>query len=205
MRALCSLVCTLVIGCCVIAPASAQESRKEWRISSPGGQSTVYSTQQEAVAAIKGLPAPPGVPPEARDGWNAVDKIKSQRITFDGKTDITYWMGKAQPSDPEWGYMVSYGTQKYASEDQMVTAYNATWQPNPFCAGETVAPSGAWTPAFPGFEGFENRTYERVVPRVTIPSTIPASTSRSNTHSRARAGSIVPSATHSGRTKKRPV
>jgi RHS repeat-associated protein len=153
----------LVIGCCVIAPASAQESRKEWRISSPGGQSTVYSTQQEAVAAIKGLPAPPGVPPEARDGWNAVDKIKSQRITFDGKTDITYWMGKAQPSDPEWGYMVSYGTQKYASEDQMVTAYNATWQPNPFCAGETVAPSGAWTPAFPGFEGFENRTYERVV------------------------------------------
>jgi len=163
MRALCSLVCTLVIACCVIAPASAQESRKEWRISSPGGQSTVYSTQQEAVAAIKGLPAPPGVPPEARDGWNAVDKIKSQRITFDGKTDITYWMGKAQPSDPEWGYMVSYGTQKYASEDQMVTAYNATWQPNPFCAGETVAPSGAWTPAFPGFEGFENRTYERVV------------------------------------------
>lgn len=42
VRAMRALLCIFVIGFCVSAPASAQESRKAWRISNPTGNSTVY-------------------------------------------------------------------------------------------------------------------------------------------------------------------
>ena len=139
--------------------AQAQESKTTWRISQPGGNSTQYKTQQEAVQAIKSLPAPSPFPPDFQFGWNSVDKIKSKVVGLDGNTSITYWMGKSQPSDPEWSYI---HTAIFPTEDAMVAAYLAQLQgSNPACLGSAVTPKSEWYALTPDMEGtIENRDFD---------------------------------------------
>ncbi len=155
----CITLATVALGCMTPAPAEAQESKTTWRISQPSGNSTQYKTQQEAVQAIKSLPAPSPFPPDFQFGWNSVDKIKSKKVGLDGNTSIVYWMGKSQPSDPEWSYL---STAIFPTEEAMVAAYLAEVQAfNPVCPGAAVTPTGDWYAVTPDMEGtIENREYQ---------------------------------------------
>lgn len=155
----CIVLATVVLGCMTPASAEAQESKTTWRISQPGGNSTQYKTQQEALQAIKSLPAPSPFPPDFQFGWNFVDKIKSKVVGLDGNTSITYWMGKSQPSDPEWSYL---GTGIFPTEEAMVAAYLASVQSaNPICPGASVTPTSEWYALTPDMEGtIESRDFQ---------------------------------------------
>lgn len=155
----CAVLAMVAVGCFAPAVAQAQESRITWRISQPGGDATQYKTQQAAVAAIKNLPAPSPFPPEFQFGWQYVDKIKSKVVDLNGNTSITYWMGKAQPSDPDWSYI---GRDIFPTEEAMVADFLADQQANnPVCPGAAVTPSGDWFAASPDQEGvMESRYYD---------------------------------------------
>lgn len=155
----CVALVTIVLGCMTPVSAQAQESKTTWRISQPSGNSTQYKTQQEAVQAIKSLPAPSPFPPEFQFGWSSVDKIKAKKVGLDGNTSITYWMGKSQPSDPEWSYL---STAIFPTEEAMVAAYLAQAQAyNPVCPGAAVTPTGEWYAITPDMEGtIENRDFQ---------------------------------------------
>ncbi len=155
----CAVLAMVAVGCFAPAVAQAQESRITWRISQPGGDATQYKTQQAAVAAIKNLPAPSPFPPEFQFGWQYVDKIKSKVVDLNGNTSITYWMGKAQPSDPDWSYI---GRGIFPTEEAMVADFLADQQANnPVCPGAAVTPSGDWFAASPDQEGvMESRYYD---------------------------------------------
>ncbi len=109
--------------------------------------------------AIKSLPAPSPFPPEFQFGWQSVDKIKSKVVDLNGNTSITYWMGKAQPSDPDWTYL---STAEFSSEEAMVASYLADVQAsNPVCPGAAVTPQGDWFSGVPEMEGVvESRFYQ---------------------------------------------
>lgn len=155
----CAVLAIVAVGGFAPAVAQAQESRITWRISQPGGDATQYKTQQAAVAAIKNLPAPSPFPPEFQFGWQYVDKIKSKVVDLNGNTSITYWMGKAQPSDPDWSYI---GRDIFPTEEAMVADFLADQQANnPVCPGAAVTPSGDWFAASPDQEGvMESRYYD---------------------------------------------
>lgn len=70
------LLAMIALGCTAPLAVQAQESKTTWRISQPSGNSTQYKTQQEAVQAIKSLPAPSPFPPEFQFGWQSVNSIK---------------------------------------------------------------------------------------------------------------------------------
>ncbi|WP_439448406.1 RHS repeat-associated core domain-containing protein [Stenotrophomonas sp. ATs4] len=154
-----AVLAIVAVGCFAPAVAQAQESRITWRISQPGGNSTQYKTQQQAVQAIKSLPAPSPFPPEFQFGWQSVDKIKSKVVDLNGNTSITYWMGKTQPSDPDWSYI---GRDIFPTEEAMVADFLADQQANnPVCPGAAVTPSGDWFAASPDQEGvMESRYYD---------------------------------------------
>lgn len=156
---LCAVLAIVAVGCFAPAVAQAQESKITWRISQPGGNSTQYKTQQQAVQAIKSLPAPSPFPPEFQFGWQSVDKIKSKVVDLNGNTSITYWMGKAQPSDPDWTYL---STAEFTTEEAMVASYLAGVQAtNPVCSGAAVTPQGDWFSGVPEMEGVvESRFYQ---------------------------------------------
>lgn len=155
----CAVLAMVAVGCFAPAVAQAQESKITWRISQPGGNSTQYKTQQQAVQAIKSLPAPSPFPPEFQFGWQSVDKIKSKVVDLNGNTSITYWMGKSQPSDPDWSYI---GRDIFPTEEAMVADFLADQQANnPVCPGAAVTPSGDWFAASPDQEGvMESRYYD---------------------------------------------
>ncbi|BCX44251.1 RHS repeat-associated core domain-containing protein [Stenotrophomonas pavanii] len=155
----CAVLAIVAVGCFAPAVAQAQESKITWRISQPGGNSTQYKTQQQAVQAIKSLPAPSPFPPEFQFGWQSVDKIKSKVVDLNGNTSITYWMGKAQPSDPDWTYL---STAEFTTEEAMVASYLAGVQAtNPVCSGAAVTPQGDWFSGVPEMEGVvESRFYQ---------------------------------------------
>nr|WP_313287178.1 RHS repeat-associated core domain-containing protein [Stenotrophomonas pavanii] len=155
----CAVLAIVAVGCFAPAVAQAQESKITWRISQPGGNSTQYKTQQQAVQAIKSLPAPSPFPPEFQFGWQSVDKIKSKVVDLNGNTSITYWMGKSQPSDPDWSYI---GRDIFPTEEAMVADLLADQQAsNPVCPGAAVTPSGDWFAASPDQEGvIESRYYD---------------------------------------------
>ncbi|TFZ44925.1 RHS repeat protein [Stenotrophomonas maltophilia] len=155
----CAALAIVALGCIAPAVVQAQESKITWRISQPGGNSTQYKTQQAAVAAIKNLPAPSPFPPEFQFGWQSVDKIKSKVVGLDGTTSITYWMGKAQPSDPDWTYL---STAEFSTEEAMVASFLADVQAaNPVCPGAAVTPQGDWFSGTPETEGVvESRFYQ---------------------------------------------
>ena len=130
---LCAVLAIVAVGCIAPAVVQAQESKITWRISQPGGDATQYKTQQAAVAAIKNLPAPSPFPPEFQFGWQYVDKIKSKVVDLNGNTSITYWMGKTQPSDPDWTYYGA-GDGGFLSEEEVLEALIADLQDiNPQC------------------------------------------------------------------------
>ncbi|MEN6683445.1 RHS repeat-associated core domain-containing protein [Stenotrophomonas pavanii] len=155
----CAVLAIVAVGCFAPAVAQAQESKITWRISQPGGDATQYKTQQAAVAGIKNLPAPSPFPPEFQFGWQYVDKIKSKVVDLNGNTSITYWMGKAQPSDPDWTYL---STAEFTTEEAMVASYLAGVQAtNPVCPGAAVTPQGDWFSGVPEMEGVvESRFYQ---------------------------------------------
>lgn len=154
-----AVLAIVALGCIAPAVVQAQESKITWRISQPGGDATQYKTQQAAVAAIKNLPAPSPFPPEFQFGWQSVDKIKSKIVGLDGTTSITYWMGKSQPSDPDWTYL---GTAEFSTEEAMVASFLADVQAaNPVCPGAAVTPQGDWFSGTPETEGVvESRFYQ---------------------------------------------
>ncbi|CAM4127957.1 RHS repeat-associated core domain-containing protein [Stenotrophomonas pavanii] len=156
----CAVLAMVAVGCFAPAVAQAQESRITWRISQPGGDATQYKTQQAAVAAIKNLPAPSPFPPDFQFGWQYVDKIKSKVVDLNGNTSITYWMGKTQPSDPEWTYYGA-GDSGFLSEADVLEALIAGLQDiNPQCPGETAVPEGDWVATAPEMDGIsEFREY----------------------------------------------
>ncbi|UWU59190.1 DUF6531 domain-containing protein [Stenotrophomonas maltophilia] len=155
----CAVLAIVAVGGFAPAVVQAQESRITWRISQPGGDATQYKTQQAAVAAIKNLPAPSPFPPEFQFGWQSVDKIKSKVVDLNGNTSITYWMGKAQPSDPDWTYL---STEEFSTEEAMVASFLAEVQAsNPVCPGAAVTPQGDWFSGTPETEGVvESRFYQ---------------------------------------------
>ncbi|MEG2977930.1 MAG: hypothetical protein RR831_00280, partial [Stenotrophomonas sp.] len=133
MKLACVALTTIALGCVAPLAAQAQESKKTWRISQPSGSSTQYKTQQAAVQAIQSLPAPSPFPPEFQSGWKSVNSIKSTVVDLEGNTSITYWMGKSQPSDPEWSYL---STDMFPTEEAMVASYLAYIKAfNPVCPG----------------------------------------------------------------------
>ena len=154
-----AVLAIVAVGFVAPAVAQAQESKITWRISQPGGDAAQYKTQQAAVAAIKNLPAPSPFPPEFQFGWQSVDKIKSKVVDLNGNTSITYWMGKTQPSDPDWSYI---GRDIFPTEEAMVADFLADQQAsNPVCPGAAVTPSGDWFAASPDQEGvIESRYYD---------------------------------------------
>ncbi|MGS1319659.1 RHS repeat-associated core domain-containing protein [Stenotrophomonas geniculata] len=155
----CAMLAIVAVGGFAPAVVQAQESRITWRMSQPGGDATQYKTQQAAVAAIKNLPAPSPFPPEFQFGWQYVDKIKSKVVDLNGNTSITYWMGKAQPSDPDWTYL---STEEFSTEEAMVASFLAEVQAsNPVCPGAAVTPQGDWFSGTPETEGVvESRFYQ---------------------------------------------
>ncbi|WP_401742406.1 RHS repeat-associated core domain-containing protein [Stenotrophomonas geniculata] len=156
----CTVLAIVAVGGFAPAVAQAQESKITWRISQPGGDATQYKTQQAAVAAIKNLPAPSPFPPDFQFGWQYVDKIKSKVVDLNGNTSITYWMGKTQPSDPEWTYYGA-GDSGFLSEADVLEALIAGLQDiNPQCPGETAVPEGEWVATAPEMDGIsEFREY----------------------------------------------
>ncbi|MEI2456428.1 RHS repeat-associated core domain-containing protein [Lysobacter firmicutimachus] len=142
--------------------ALAQESGNKWKIVDPTGQATEYNTQQEAVDAIKELPAPS---PDWEGAYLFVEQIKSAKIDPDGNALITYWMGKDQPSDPDWTYGSGLGSG-YLTEAEAVAKMNEMMDASsPSCAPSAQSvPLGDWTEAQPGYEGrSEVRMYSRTV------------------------------------------
>ncbi|WP_187308483.1 RHS repeat-associated core domain-containing protein [Lysobacter antibioticus] len=141
---------------------SAQESGNKWKISDPAGQSTEYNTQQEAVEAIWELPAPS---PETEGAYQFVEQIKSTKIDEEGNVLITYWMGKDQPTDPDWKYGTVYGSG-FVTEADAVTKIKQTLDGmSAACAPSAVAePLNDWQESQPGYEGrMEKRRYSQLV------------------------------------------
>lgn len=141
----------------------AQESSKEWRITDPPGQSAVYNTQAEAVAAIAGLPAPPPYPPEFREPWQHVKEIKSRTVSEAG-ISIVYWMGKSEPLDPDWKYTSPHtGAQRFYSSEEGAREAFAVWLDavNPACpARSSITLQSDWYAAHPSYEErFEYRDF----------------------------------------------
>lgn len=145
--------------------ASAQESQKTWRISYPGGQTAVYNTQQDAVAAFVTLPVPH---PIYEGAYQYVNKIKETEISENGDITITYWMGKEQPLDPEWGYYApTTSPPGFVAEQGAVTEYLGFLnQLNSACPpAATFTPTGDWSPlGIPEYAGkYELRSYTATI------------------------------------------
>jgi len=159
MKLACVALTMAALGCAAPLAAQAQESKTTWRISQPSGNSTQYKTQQAAVQAIQSLPAPSPFPPELQFGWKSVNSIKSTVVDLEGNTSITYWMGKSQPSDPEWSYL---STAIFPTEEAMVAAYLAkVKEANPVCPGAAVTPTSEWYALSPDMEGtIETRDFQ---------------------------------------------
>ena len=73
----------LAVLLAALHPATAQESRREWRSSVTDG---VYSTQMDVERAIRTLP-----------GYENVDSIKSVRVS-ENEVIYEYWAGELLPS-----------------------------------------------------------------------------------------------------------
>ncbi|AWH33208.1 RHS repeat-associated core domain-containing protein [Stenotrophomonas sp. SAU14A_NAIMI4_8] len=159
LKRVCLALMIVALGCAAPIASQAQESKTTWRISQPSGNSTQYKTQQAAVQAIKSLPAPSPFPPEFQFGWQSVNSIKSKVVDLEGNTSITYWMGKSQPSDPDWTYL---STAQFPTEEAMVASYLADIQAfNPICQGAAVTPTSEWYALSPDMEGtIETRDLE---------------------------------------------
>ena len=119
------------------AVAQAQESRSPGAFRSPAAMRPVQDPAA-AVQRSRTFRTSP-FPPEFQFGWQSVDKIKSKVVDLNGNTSITYWMGKSQPSDPDW----TYTARHMASRRKRMLALIAANTSIP-CPGETaVTATGA--------------------------------------------------------------
>ncbi|MCD9097436.1 RHS repeat-associated core domain-containing protein [Luteimonas fraxinea] len=134
------------------APAFAQESNQTFTLYDGEDQVFgVYETQEEAERAISTIPGIDWAP----TAYQYVTEIRDQVFSPDsGELTITYWMGKLQPSDPDWQYWTTYGDQlTFASEAEAVAySVNDLNQSNTFCPpGASLVPDGDWIDSYPGF------------------------------------------------------
>lgn len=161
-----ALLLLFVIGVLIGSNALAQESQKTWRISDPAGQTAVYNTQQEAVAAFVNLPVPS---PIYEGAYQYVNKIKETEISENGDITITYWMGKEQPLDPDWRYFSpATAMPGRLTEQEAVSDYIAFLnQRNLACPpAATATPAGSWNPisGLPQYAGkYELRSYSATI------------------------------------------
>lgn len=154
-----------IVGTMVGPGVSAQESQKTWRISDPEGQTEIYNTQQEAVAAFVTLPVPH---PIYEGAYHYVDKIKDTEISENGDITLTYWMGKEQPLDPDWIYSSQISLIGHATEQEAVSEYIGFLnEQNPACPpAATLTPAGDWGPLsdLPEYAGkVESRSYSTTI------------------------------------------
>ncbi|WP_198302513.1 hypothetical protein [Xanthomonas citri] len=133
----------------LISPlVSAQEKKQQFLVRDAQGASHgVYDTQVQAEAAIKAIPGAENM----EDAYQYVDTIKSTILREEGKTLITYWMGRTKAKDEEWTYG-AWQTSKIPTEEQAAVALaqeiSAT---RPSCPSASVAPAGPWTATFGPF------------------------------------------------------
>ncbi|WP_146160125.1 MULTISPECIES: RHS repeat-associated core domain-containing protein [unclassified Stenotrophomonas] len=149
----------------VSAQAGAQESGIVWTVSSmEGPQQGTYRTQEEAAAAIEGLPSPfpPGYP--IPNPYPYIDTIKEPQVGSDGKLSIVYWMGLKPSLDPDWKYNAGglNGAGPFAAEAELVAAIQARYnQDYAECTSNAkVTFVGDWYTEQPLHEGtIEQRRY----------------------------------------------
>ena len=158
---LCSPFWTIVLLLMPIAGALAQESGREWTLTYDGSTYGTYNTQQEAVSAIKSLPPPN---PLYEGVWDYVDKIKETTVSESGELAVAYWMGKEQPTDPDWRYFspATEVIEGLATEEEAVIEFIQRLNNlNPSCpAAATATPVSDWETAIPEYEGrYEQRNY----------------------------------------------
>ncbi|MDQ1117929.1 MULTISPECIES: RHS repeat-associated core domain-containing protein [Pseudoxanthomonas] len=109
-----------------------------------------FENQPQAVSWIPNIP---GVQPNAGDLYSYVKYVRKVTPKPNGLTEITYWMGKTQPLDPDWTYYL--GGITYSEEDATELIRSA-YDPVPACAsyGAAVAtPTSDWYALFTGMEG----------------------------------------------------
>ncbi|WP_249255897.1 DUF6531 domain-containing protein, partial [Xanthomonas graminis] len=121
---------------------SAQEKKQQFLVRDAEGMSHgVYDTQAQAEAAIKLIPGPQYF----EDAYQYVDTIKDQIVREDGKTLITYWMGRAKAKDENWTYSTALGGAKIPTEEEAVAALvQELSEQAPQCGNASVAPQGGW-------------------------------------------------------------
>lgn len=121
---------------------SAQEKKQQFLVRDAQGASRgVYDTQGQAEAAIKAIPGPQYAP----DAYQYVDTIKDQIVREDGKTLITYWMGREKAKDENWTYFIALSTAKSPTEEEAVAVLvQKLTEQVPQCGSSSVAPQGGW-------------------------------------------------------------
>ena len=147
------MLCLVAYALCALsAVAQAVEPKRTFRLlDSAGSQVGSYNTQSEAVAAIKALPSPIPIMPDA---YTHVTEIKESSVDESGAITITYWMPRNQPTDPDWTYDGSFATEAEAVADRKAR-YS-----NPGCSAAQFVPTGPWAASFPEYAGvFELRPY----------------------------------------------
>ncbi|RYF20092.1 MAG: RHS repeat protein, partial [Oxalobacteraceae bacterium] len=121
---------------------SAQEKKQQFLVRDAQGASHgVYDTQAQAEAAIKAIPGPQYAP----DAYQYVDTIKDQIVREDGKTLITYWMGREKAKDENWTYLIALSTAKSPTEEEAVAVLvQKLTEQAPQCGRSSVVPQGGW-------------------------------------------------------------
>lgn len=156
------LLSSLMLVGFALVPVIASESGREWTLlNASGGVHGVYTTQQEAIAAIRTLPPPSEWMP---DVYHHVTKVKSIEVTQDGSLRIAYWLGSEQPLDPDWTY--TYGGVAGPTEQDAVNALVAMTNADHARCGATATASatGSWAgydvPGWPEYaENNQSRPY----------------------------------------------
>ncbi|WDM69615.1 DUF6531 domain-containing protein [Xanthomonas cucurbitae] len=120
---------------------SAQGKKQQFLVRDADGASHgAYDTQVQAEAAIKAIAGPENM----EDAYQYVDSIKSTILGEDGKTLITYWMGRTKAKDEEWTYSAWVSSKIPTEEQAAIVLAQEISATRPSCPSASVAPAAQW-------------------------------------------------------------
>ncbi|MDR6841232.1 RHS repeat-associated core domain-containing protein [Pseudoxanthomonas sacheonensis] len=148
------MLVALALAVLIQVTASAQEADQNFSVrSGDGSLFGTYDTQEQAEAAIRTIPGPSDAP----DAYQYVREIKNQTVSEDGKTTITYWMGKHDRNFMFYGMTaMPRGTEEEAVSDS-ISYLNQRGSPP--CPSASMNALNDWTPYSPELAHYELRNY----------------------------------------------
>lgn len=148
-----ALLALLALPAILLSQGAVGQDNPEWILEAenmtlPLAEFGRFEDQESAVAAIAEVPGPQ---PYAGDAYSFVKEVKSVVPTLDGKTKITYWLGKSKPLDPDWSYVPGGANEPEALLQlrEIFTTSMCTEEGHP---PAVVTPTGEWQPLFPDGE-----------------------------------------------------